>query len=135
MSLPMPAEFPGQACPASLGLTPEEVAQAHGWAAEQSLRSGQAYRAEGRLSEEGALLVGLLTPSARQDSFIRPGDCNYQVMRTPSGVHLYHPVTGGPLASFADLAAALAELATIEEVLALMGGLEAAPPEPVRAAA
>ncbi|MFH5923091.1 hypothetical protein [Roseomonas xinghualingensis] len=132
MSMLISAEPPGGAQSAVLGLTLFEVAQARNWATSLAQHTGELYRAEAVTSQDGAVMVGITTPSSKEDALIRPGDFNWHVLRTPSGIHLAHPVNGGLIASFSDIDSALVEIAFIEEGMSLMRSPDLGEPEAAR---
>jgi len=135
MSMPVSAELTGEAPHAVLGLTLFEVTQARIWAAAQAQLTGDLYRAEAVTATDGAVMIGVATPSSREDAMIRAGDFNWHVVRTPSGIHLTHPVHGGLIASFSDIDSALAEIAFIENGRSLMRAPDQEEPASTRAVA
>jgi hypothetical protein len=136
MSQFKPVELVSKAQAALLGLTLFEVAQARDWALALAQRTGDLYRAEAITSADGALIVGMVTPSSKEDAYILPGDFNWHILRTYSGIQLVHPVNGGAIATFADIDSALAELACIEDGFAMMRApSESRPMEDIRAVA
>ncbi|WP_424134434.1 hypothetical protein [Roseomonas chloroacetimidivorans] len=135
MSLFQPIEWSGESQPSVPGLTLSEVAQVRSWAEARSQATGDLYRAEAHTAADGAMYVAVTTPSSREDMFVAPGEANWQLKRSFTGFYLTHPVTGGILASFGDMASALAELQAIEDGLTLMRNEAQEPPGDILAVA
>jgi hypothetical protein len=135
MSQSKSVELASEAQAALLGLTLFEVAQARDWALALARRTGDLYRAEAITSADGAVIVGMVTPSSKQDVYIMPGDFNWHILRSYSGIQLVHPVNGGAIATFTDIDSALAELGCIEDGFTMMRAPSESPMEEIRAVA